>query len=49
MDGEMMEIGIVIADITDKEAGDIVQQIVLDLQGAEYTVTDYYISLDYEK
>lgn len=40
-----MEIGLMIDGITDKEAGDIIQQIVLDLQDQGYLVTDYYVEV----
>lgn len=40
-----MEIGLIIDNITDKEAGDIIQQIVLDLQEQGYLVTDYFVEV----
>ena len=39
-----MEIGFDI-DVTEKEAGDIIQQIVTDLQLSGITVSDYWVEV----
>ena len=41
-----MEIGFDIEGATEKEAGDIIQQIVLDLQEQGFTVLDYWIEVE---
>ena len=40
-----MEIGLNVEGIEDKEAGDIIEQIVSDLKEQGFNVTDYWIEV----